>query len=39
MSVAAVYCDRSEVSTNVGPDIVDITDRLSFMVERAGIED
>jgi secondary thiamine-phosphate synthase enzyme len=39
MSVPAVYCDSLEVSTHVGPDIVDITDRLSFMVERAGIED
>jgi secondary thiamine-phosphate synthase enzyme len=39
MNVPAVYCESLEVSTNVGPDIVDITDRLSLMVERAGIED
>lgn len=39
MNVPAVYCDSLEVSTDVGPDIVDLTDRLSLMVQRAGIED
>ena len=39
MSVPTLYCDNLEVSMDVGPDISDVTDRLSLMVERAGIED
>ena len=39
MSVPTVYCDSLEVSMDVGPDISDVTHRLSLMVERAGIED
>jgi len=38
MSGTVVYCDSLEVSLDVGPDIVEITDRLSSMARRAGIE-
>ncbi|MBE9581903.1 MAG: YjbQ family protein [Proteobacteria bacterium] len=38
MSATVVYCDSLEVSLDVGPDIVDITDRLASMARRAGIE-
>ena len=38
MSVPAIYCDRIEVSTSVGPDIADITDQLASIVKRAGVE-
>lgn len=38
MSSTVVYCDSLEVSLDVGPDIVEITDRLSSMARRAGIE-
>ena len=38
MSEIRVYCDRMEVSLDVGPDISDITPGLEAMVERSGIE-
>jgi secondary thiamine-phosphate synthase enzyme len=38
MSATVVYCDSLEVSLDVGPDIVEITDRLASMARRAGIE-
>lgn len=39
MSVLTLYCDTLKVSMDMGPDISDVTDKLSLMVERAGIED
>lgn len=39
MSLTVVYCDRIIVSLDVGPDIVDITDRLAATAKKAGIED
>ena len=39
MSHTVVYCDRMIVSLDVGPDIVDITDRLASTAQKAGIQD
>ncbi len=33
-----VHCDRVEVSTDIGPDIADITDQLGRIVEKSGVE-
>jgi secondary thiamine-phosphate synthase enzyme len=38
MSATVVYCDSLEVSLAIGPDIVEITDRLASMARRAGIK-
>ncbi|MBW2108936.1 MAG: YjbQ family protein [Deltaproteobacteria bacterium] len=39
MHTATVYCDRLEVSLNVGPDLADITGSLEAIVDKAGVED
>ncbi|MBW2194804.1 MAG: YjbQ family protein [Deltaproteobacteria bacterium] len=38
MDVPIVYCDNLEISFGVGPDIVDITDKLASIVQQSGIE-
>ena len=38
MSSTVVYCDSMEISLNVGPDIVNITDQLARTAQRAGVE-
>jgi len=38
MDVPIVYCENLEISFGVGPDIVDITDKLASIVQQSGIE-
>lgn len=38
MSFPVVYCDNLEVSMEVGPDIVDITDQLASASRKANVE-
>ncbi len=38
MDVPIVHCDNLEISFGVGPDIVDITDKLASIVQQSGIE-
>ncbi len=38
MDVPIVYCDNLEISFGVGPDIVDITDKLASIVQQSRIE-
>ena len=39
MSFPVLRCDSIEIPTEVGPDIVDVTDKLAFMVQKVGIVD
>ena len=39
MSLLVLRCDTIEIPMKVGPDIVDITDKLAFMVQKVGIVD
>jgi secondary thiamine-phosphate synthase enzyme len=39
MSSTVVYCERLEVSLDVGPDIADISDQLATITQKAGVED
>jgi thiamine phosphate synthase YjbQ (UPF0047 family) len=36
---ADLFCDSIEISAETGPDIVDVTEKLAFIIQRAGIED
>ncbi len=38
MNVPVVYCENIEVSLGVGPDIVDITDKLASIVQKSSVE-
>jgi secondary thiamine-phosphate synthase enzyme len=38
MKAVVVHCDTVEVSMDVGPDIVDITNQLGQITEKAGLE-
>jgi secondary thiamine-phosphate synthase enzyme len=39
MSFPVLFCNSIEISAETGPDIVDVTEKLVFMVQGAGIED
>ncbi len=39
MSFPVLFCDSIEISAETGPDIVDVTEELAFIVQRAGRED
>ena len=38
MNPPSIYCERVEVALKVGPDMADITDHLSSIVEKSGAE-
>lgn len=38
MSFAVVYCDSLNISMDTGPDILDITYKLTLMLQKAGVE-
>lgn len=38
MSATIVYCDSVEVSTDIGPDIANITNQLAQIAKQSGIE-
>ncbi|MDY6837517.1 MAG: secondary thiamine-phosphate synthase enzyme YjbQ [Thermodesulfobacteriota bacterium] len=39
MSPPVLYCDSLQVSLKTGPDMMDVTGKLTAMVQRAGIKD